>query len=670
MAVVPMQKITLFGLQRDRKKLLELIQRKGAVQVTEPPAEQAGFVRSNSEKQLAHLDRCSNSVRQALEILDQYAPVKSSLTDSLRGPARLSQAEFDAQVASHEEAIGAARRLCALARKVSEAKAEQVRLRTQQDSFRLWLPLDVSMRCTGTAQTACFVGTVPESLTLDELLTRLGQAHPELEAVHIEIVNATPDQTAIFALCLRAQAQQLGEALRAMGFSQPAVLTGKTPREKIAQLDQKIAAAQAAQQDAESEILRLAPMRPRIEFLVDYYASRKVKYEVIDRLAQTKNTFMLCGYIPQPAEAPLRKALENCDAYVEFEPVPADETPPVLLHNNAFSEPVEGVLEMYSMPSKRDIDPTAIMSVFYYILFGMMLSDAAYGLLMALGCFIVVKKFPNMAAGTQKMLKMFMWCGVSTMVWGVLFGSYFGNAPQMIAATFFHSDFTIPPLWFEPLNDPMRLLMFSFVIGIVHLFTGLGIQFYQLWRAGQKWDAICDVGFWYGLVTGLIVWLCSTSMLQSMANLSFVIPAGVVLAAQLLAAVSALGIILTSGRASHNPVLRLLKGLYGLYGVTNYLSDILSYSRLLALGLATGVIASVINQMGTMMGGGVGGAILFIIVFLIGHTFNIGINLLGAYVHTNRLQYVEFFGKFYEGGGEKFTPFARTEKFVHLKEEQ
>lgn len=114
---------------------------------------------------------------------------------------------------------------------------------------------------------------------------------------------------------------------------------------------------------------------------------------------------------------------------------------------------------------------------------------------------------------------------------------------------------------------------------------------------------------------------------------------------------------------------RLLKGAYALYNVTGYLSDILSYSRLLALGLATGVIASVVNQMGAMGGKGPVGIILFILVFLIGQAINFGIELLGAYVHTNRLQFVEFFGKFYDGGGEKFKPFAVHTKFFKFKED-
>ena len=130
-----------------------------------------------------------------------------------------------------------------------------------------------------------------------------------------------------------------------------------------------------------------------------------------------------------------------------------------------------------------------------------------------------------------------------------------------------------------------------------------------------------------------------------------------------------MGIIFTSGRESKNWGKRLLKGLYGAYGVTSYLSDILSYSRLLALGLATSVISTVFNQLGSMLGNSIPGIILFILVFLIGHTLNLAINALGAYVHTNRLQFVESFGKFYEGCGKKFIPFAVHTKYFKVKED-
>ena len=159
-------------------------------------------------------------------------------------------------------------------------------------------------------------------------------------------------------------------------------------------------------------------------------------------------------------------------------------------------------------------------------------------------------------------------------------------------------------------------------------------------------------------------------LFADMVALSFTLPASVGTAGIIAAGIGAVGIVLTSGRSSKSIGKRFLKGLYGLYGVSSYLSDILSYSRLLALGLATGVIASVFNQMGAMPGNTPLGGIIFFFAFVVGHTLNIGINVLGAYVHTNRLQFVEFFGKFFEGGGRKFAPFTTKTKYFKITEEK
>ena len=160
----------------------------------------------------------------------------------------------------------------------------------------------------------------------------------------------------------------------------------------------------------------------------------------------------------------------------------------------------------------------------------------------------------------------------------------------------------------------------------------------------------------------------TTRYLSALTGTTIVFPAGINMLAKVMALGGMLGILLMAGRRAKNPIKRLLLGAYSLYDTTSWLSDLLSYSRLLALGLATGVIAKVINTMAAMGGKSIGGVILFIVVFVFGHTFNLAINLLGSYVHTNRLQYVEFFGKFYEGGSREFKPFKENTKYINVKE--
>lgn len=215
----------------------------------------------------------------------------------------------------------------------------------------------------------------------------------------------------------------------------------------------------------------------------------------------------------------------------------------------------------------------------------------------------------------------------------------------------------------------MKLLIYSMAFGLVHLFVGLGIKGYMLLKDGKVLDFFCDVILWYVFLAGLLMMLIPSDIFASIAQTKIVFPPIVNTLAKALAIIGALGLLLMSGRANKNPVLRIALGAYDIYNITGWLSDVLSYSRLLALGLATGVIASVVNQMGSMFGKGVVGAIGFVIVFLVGHTLNLAINLLGAYVHTNRLQFVEFFGKFYEGGGKPFEPFESDTKYVDIKEE-
>jgi V/A-type H+-transporting ATPase subunit I len=216
------------------------------------------------------------------------------------------------------------------------------------------------------------------------------------------------------------------------------------------------------------------------------------------------------------------------------------------------------------------------------------------------------------------------------------------------------------------------MLTFCFAVGLIHLFTGLGILMYQDIKNGKPRDAVYDGLFWYMFVGGCVVLLLCLPMITGMLGLTFTLGAGVKKISSIVAIIGFTGIVLFAGRDSKNWGKRLAKGLYGAYGITSYLSDVLSYSRLLALGLATSVISSVFNTMAGMVGGAmpvVAGVIMYALIFVIGHILNLAINALGAYVHTNRLQYVEFFGKFYNGGGREFTPFEEKTKYYKVKEE-
>lgn len=670
MAVLQMQRISIYALRKNRKPILEWIQRCGAVEINDVLEEDSVFRRIDMTAQKTQFEKNIAASKQALDVLHQYMPEKKSLFASLEGRKEIPAEQYDAFREKSDSVLHVVHRLNELSKDIADSQGTIQKLQTQIEALNPWVNLDVSMRIQGTKCTASFVGTLPTAYTEPVLEENLALLVPKVP-LHVDVISTSQEQTCIFLLCNRRDAPAVEEALRTLGFAKPASPSKTPPAERMQTLQGRIEEQQKAIQEAEEEIKSYAPQRDDLKFMVDYLTMRQEKYEVIGRLMQSRRTFVLTGYIPQRDAGKLSQELEQrFGAAVELENPSEDEDVPVLLKNNKFTEPVEGVLESFSLPGKGEVDPTSVMAVFYYFLFGMMLSDAAYGLLMVIGCGLVLLKFKNMEDGLRKTLRMFFFCGISTTVWGFLFGSFFGDALAVVSRTFFGNEVALQPLWFEPLKEPMRMLMFALLVGVIHLFTGLAMQLYQLCRQKKYKDALYDVIFWYMLVGGAVVFMLSNQMFVDIAQLSFILPAQVGTVAAIVAGIGAVGIIFTSGRESRNPIKRLLKGLYGLYNVTGYLSDVLSYSRLLALGLATSVIATVINQMGSMGGGGVGGAIMFILVFIVGHTINLGINLLGAYVHTNRLQFVEFFGKFYEGGGRKFAPFGVHTKYYKIREEK
>lgn len=671
MAVMPMQRIGIYALKSRRKPILELIQRRGVVEIHAEKAEDAVFRQTDTAPAKARFENNTSTLQAALEALDKLEPEKKSLLAPLEGRTPIPLSRYEETAGAAGKTLRAASRVNALWKKCADDRAEILRLEAQIRMLEPWSRLDVSMRTTGTASTAAFIGSFPAEYTEEALKAEIARGAPEIDGVAVEVLSAGTQQTCAFLLCHASNGAKLEAFLRSIGFTYPADRSKKPPQARMQDLNARIEKLRAEIDGAEAEIRTYAALRGAMQYTIDYFSMRIEKYDVLGRLWQSPHVFVITGYIPAESAPALEKELtEKFEAYVELETPAEDEDVPVKLKNNAFAAPVEGVLESYSMPGRKEIDPSTLMAVFYYFLFGMMLSDAGYGLIMVIGCGIALAKFKNMEESLRKFLKMFLYCGISTVFWGAMFGSFFGDAVTVIGKTFFNVDIAIPALWFMPLNEPMRLLLFSFLIGVIHLFAGLGAQFYQLARQGLWKDAIFDVVFWYMLVGGGILYLLSMQMFADMVSLGFTLPAAVGTAGAIAAGIGAVGIVLTAGRESRSPFKRLLKGLYGLYGVSSYLSDILSYSRLLALGLATGVIASVFNQMGAMLGNSPAGVAVFVFAFLVGHTLNLGINVLGAYVHTNRLQFVEFFGKFFEGGSRKFNPFSAKTKHFKITEEK
>lgn len=674
MAVEQMQKISICALQKYRKPILERLQELGWVEIHLDEEELQEFRKMDTAGARNAFQKRMHLADQALEILDQYAPVKQSVFHSLEGKTLVEGSLYERVAAYRSEYSRTANTLISLEQEIQARKNLIQKTQLRMEEMQPWMKLDVAMTRPGTRRCEFFVGTLPAPYTEEEIRSFVEEESPGLSLYSVQVLSTSRDSSCLAVVVMKEQAKDLEEALRSRGFARPSHLLNRPPAEKQKQLEQRIAVAQEEMERLIQEVRKLAGEREHLQLMSDYYRIRADKYEVLGRLPQTRSVFAIDGYLPARVSEKLKKELEETyGAAAEVTEIPEDEQAPVLLRNNRFASSGEGVLASFGFPGKGELDPTGIMTVFYVFLFGLMLSDAAYGAIISVACGAALVKFPRMEENLKKSLRLFFWCGLSTLFWGVMFGGYFGDALDVIAETFLgvslaEGQSVIPALWFVPLNDPMRLLMYSLLFGCIHLFTGLGIKGYLCLKQKDYMAFLCDVVFWYLLVLGLLLMLIPSSMFASMFGITVTFPAFLQMLTKLMAIVGALGILLFSGRRKKNKWgIRLALGAYDLYNITGWLSDLLSYSRLLALGLATGVIASVVNQMGSMMGRSIPGVILFLAVFLVGHTFNLAINLLGAYVHTCRLQYVEFFGKFYEGGGKEFTPFVSDTKYVEIK---
>lgn len=666
MAKLKMKKLELIAPLTESKKIMELIQRRGVVEICSNTDEE--LETTNVSAVIGEFERFRNTASQALDILNKFAPEKTALTEMFGGRDEIEKHDFGNRASELEKILNGASEIIQSNKMISDNSAESVQLRIRNDLLEPWKGLDVPLNFKGTAKTIAFIGSIPGEyrhadcnggnvLSLNGTNDLL--AFPE--SCSAEIVSSSKEQTNLFILCAREFSAETEEILRKAAFVPVSETSPMTPAEIISKNLARQKELEKSSASAEQKIISYADKRENLEFAVDFLSMRKDKYEALSKLGITGTTFVLNGYIPEKNYAPLKKEIEKkYTAAISCSEPDEDDDVPVLLENGKFSSPVEGITKMFAMPSKSDVDPTPVMAFFYYLFFGMMLSDAGYGILMVVGTMIALRKF-KLEDGMRKTLIMFRNCGISTIFWGALFGSWFGDIVQVVAREFFGKEIGSIALWFEPINDPIKLLLFSFGLGIIHLFVGVGVSFKMAWDDGRKLDAFLDTVPIYLTIIGVAPIGASlfTDVSDSLKTIgSYVLIVGVVL------------IILTGSRTSKNIFARLFGGLYALYNTaTGWLGDILSYSRLLALGLATGSIAGVFNLIGTMPENKIVKLILLIVVFVIGHTINLAINLLGAYVHTDRLQFVELFGKFYEGGGREFEPFTVNTKYIKFKEE-
>ncbi len=647
MPIVEMKKLILFSHQQEKDTVINILRDIGAVELvdiketgawdemksllaTEQPAATVPFLESRL-----------GEVRYCLDFLQRHFPLKKNFVQQFTGAKiSLTPAEYDEFISRGKEEITTVYNTCrAIEEKLTAMRNEETRRHNLLQALAPWVGLSLPLeKIEDSLRLRMQLFTVPtdELSSLQQSLTDTVPEH------YLEVIFSEKELSHLFITFFIDEAEKVQEAFKktgAAGVSFPGIKG--TAAQAVSMLEKELEKIGQERKEFFKKTEELLTYRQHLMAYFDFLENERDKNEAISKFARTETAFLLEGWIPASITSDLEKILtEKTETAVLIirDPNP-EENVPVLLQNSGAADAYEVVTKLYSTPNQREIDPTPLIAPFFFVFFGICLTDAGYGVILSLLALFIMRKLKLGGMGKQ-LIKLLFLGGISSFIFGVLMGGWFGDLIK------------IRPLWFNPLDDPMRMLVFSFVLGIIQIFFGMGVRAYQEIKAGRVLDAVFDQGLWFVFLIGLI---------------SLVFPQFSAVG-KWLAAGGALGLILTQGRRQKGLIKKFLSGLLSLYDITGYLSDVLSYSRLLALGLATGVIATAINTMSGLLSGSVVGIIAMVIFLIGGHFFNLMIGSLGAYVHTSRLQYIEFFGKFFEGGGKAFQPFCNTTKFVDIEE--
>ena len=652
MSIVKMKRLRLIGLSSEQDELLARLLHLGCVEVTETDnkladPQWAGLLKRDAAS-LGDVKAQANAIQSALDALRKYAPVKSGLFIKR---SDISETEFLSDQA-REAALEVASQINRRVQSIAQSQTQENRVTARRAGLSPWAGLDQPLDLAETRSAKLTYVTFPAAAVADEIRSALAQAAPMSE-----LIKASSDKELQYFLlvCHKEEQQKAMEAIKPFSASTVSFkdVTG-TAAENMAAIDKELAEMAKQREALAGEIAGYGGERKALQVSLDRLNQEVSKETVRERMLTDGTVVFLEGWAAGTKLEELQQELSRFTCAYELADPAEEETPPTMLKNPKWMQCMNMVTEMYSLPAYNGIDPNPLIFFWYIFFFGFMFADVAYGIIIFAVCLAITKLYkPKKTMGYMFQLGQYL--GISTAICGIFVGGFFGNVLNVIYDTFLPN--AVMPAWMEkftsgiivnPIEDPMTVLIIAIAIGCVQLIMGQCIHIYMGFRDGEGVDALLDVVPWWIVFAGIA---CIV-----LVGTPWVLAAGFLI------------LLLTQGRHAPSVPGKIMGGLKSWYDITSWLSDVLSYARLMALMLATSVIAMVFNTLGALGGRTVVGVIMFIVVFLVGHVFNIGVNLIGTYVHAARLQYLEYFGKFYKDGGIPFRPLKYDTKYVDIVE--
>lgn len=647
MAIVKMSSFSLFAFDSERDDLLHELQKFSYVHFSDLANDEAlkgeGLRDVVVPEGITEVDQDIANIKYALEILSKNDSRETGLKAMIKGKANFTLEGLEEAALSYDykpvfeslkDKMG----------KVEGLNQEEMRLNAASDELKPWVTLGYPVgSMKGFSQSEVFTGTVPKKLK-DKLMNEL----LPFDYTYYEVISEGKDESYLLAISSKEERDAVNEVLRNNSFSSIRISGEEEPDREMHKIAERLAELRSEREAVRNEIKEMSVHLPDLEVYYEYLMNKKVRLHASENFLRTDSVNVIRGYIPTEMAGDFRKAVEASQKnayYLDVKEASDESDIPILLKNNKLNQTFESLTAMYALPQYNEIDPTPLLAPFYLFFFGMMVADVGYGAILLIGTAVILK-IANLAESTEKFIRFFFYLSIPTIFWGAIYGSFFGGIIK------------IPGL-IDPAKDYMMILIMSIIFGLVHVFFALGVKAFLYVRGGDPMGALFDAGFWYMALFGAIGFLLPMFL---------DLPPAVKTISMVVMIIGMGGIVLTGGRSAETVVGKAAGGLYSLYGISSYVGDFVSYSRLMALGLSGGFIASAINMMiGMLSGMGIIGILFGVVLFVGGQAFNIFLSLLGAYVHTSRLTYVEFFGKFYSGGGKPFNLFQNASKYINLK---
>ncbi len=648
MSVNKMEKLTVVAPRSDADAILRALMHLRTVSLAPTQgAEEIGTLPSDEERAAAAATVAG--IEAVLPLLTKRSKRKKPLF-AQQTPVSLAEFCADGRCDTAKKVVEEATKIL---EQQTKLQAEKEAVQARMEGYKPYLDLEHPPSFTGTETTSHVVGALPAGTQQQRINTVLDGL-----AAQIEIISEDSIGLYVSLTVHHSDKEVALRQLTALGFMRaPLPETDLSVKALFDQAKRERSRLEDELSRLDARLSVLAERLTDVEILYDIERTTLLTEEHKCSLVATAECVILSGWCPTKQKQRVAPILEGFGAAYSFDPPAKDDDVPIQLQNNGYAKNFEWVLGMYAYPKYGTFDPTFVMSIFYFLIFGLMFADAGYGLVLMAVCFGAVR-WGHPREGMKRFLLMFGYCGISSFLFGVLFGAYFGNFPlsfmenvlgtpvnQLPNLSLLPTEVANLAILFDPLQSPMGFLIVSLAAGALHLIAGMAVKAFVLCRKGKPLDALFDICTYWLLFAGIGVLFVDRTV-------------GLWLTIGGVAS-----IVLTQGRRKKGVLMKLAGGLLGLYDLINYASDLLSYSRVLALGLAAGVVGQVINTLATLKGGSLIGILLMIVVFCVGHLLNLVINVLGTFVHTSRLQYIEFFNKFYEEGGTPFCPIAPSDRY-------